>query len=116
MHSPSSVVKNDVIVSSPKPMKFPAATDISYIVYGVRLFISYSFTFPVVMFRISEFSFFNLIQIRERSCLPGFLGSSHDISALLDVMSVTVRFIGLSGNAARGKSRKYNFEMYNKWS
>ncbi len=62
---------------------------------------SYSFTFPRVMLRISEFSFFSLIQ---KCKMEGYavitlrlLGSSQDTSALLDVMLVTVRFVGLSG-------------------
>jgi hypothetical protein len=37
---PSSDVLNEVIVSLPKPCLFPAATDISYVVNGVRLSIS----------------------------------------------------------------------------
>ena len=35
--------------------------------------------------------------------MPRFLGSSQDISALLDVILVTVRFVGLSGNTSREK-------------
>ena len=62
------------------------------------------------MFRIREFSFFNLIRKREKPNLPGSLGSAQDISALLDVMLVTMRIAGLSGNAALGKSTKYNLK------
>ena len=56
------------------------------------------------MLRISEFSFFSLIQKRERPNIPRFLGSSQDTSALLDVMLVTVRFVGLSGTKPMEKS------------
>jgi hypothetical protein len=80
----------------------------------VRLFILYLFTLPVVIFRINEFSFFSSIQKFERPYLLRFLGSSQDISALLDVMLVTVRFAGLSGNTAGGKNTEYNSEMCNK--
>jgi hypothetical protein len=62
------------------------------------------------MLRIREFSFFNLIRKREKPNLPGSLGSSQDISALVDVMLVTMRFVGLSGNAALGKSTKCNLK------
>ena len=62
------------------------------------------------MFRIREFSFFNLIRKREKPNLPEFLGSAQDISALLDVMLVTMRIAGLSGNTALGKSTKYNLK------
>jgi hypothetical protein len=48
----------------------------------------------VVMFRIKKFFFFSLIQKRETPNLSWSLGSGQDISALLDVMLVTVRFIG----------------------
>ena len=58
------------------------------------------------MFRIREFSFFSLIQKRERGSLPGFVGSAQDISALLDVIIVTMRFEGLSGNVATGEKYK----------
>ena len=55
------------------------------------------------MFRIREFSFCSLIQNRERPYLPGSLGSSQDISALVDVMSATMTFVGFPGNATEGK-------------
>ena len=97
---PSSDVMKEVIVSSPKLCLFPAATDISYAVYGVRLFISYLLSLFVVVFWIREFSFFSLIQNPVRSPSPVFSGSSQDISALLDMMLVTVMFLGLSGNRA----------------
>jgi hypothetical protein len=57
----------------------------------------------VVVFRIREFSFFILIQNFERTLSAVFSGSSQDISALLDLMLVTVRFVGLHGNRARKK-------------
>ena len=76
---PPSDVMNEVIVSSPKPCLFPAATVISYVVYGARLFISYLLSLFVVVFRIREFSFFSLIQNLVRSPSPVFFGSSQDI-------------------------------------
>ena len=94
---------NEVIVSSPKPCLFRAATDISYVVYGVSLSNLYSLTLSVVVFRIREFSFFSLIHTPVRFPSPVFLESNQDISALLDLMSVTLRFEGLSGNRARTK-------------
>ncbi len=99
---PPSDVMNEVIVSSPKPCLFPAATDISYVVYGVRLFISYLLSLSVVVFRIRELSFFifSLIQNLVRSPSPVFSGSSQVILTLLDFMLVTVGFLGLSGNRA----------------
>ena len=97
---PSSDVMNEVIITSPKPCLFPAATDISYVVYGVRLFISYLLSLSVVVFRIREFSFFSLIQNLVRSPSPVFSGSSQVILTLLDLMLVTVGFLGLSGNRA----------------
>ena len=36
----------------------------------------------------------------ESQYTPGFLGSAQDILALLDVMLVTARFVGLSGKSA----------------
>jgi hypothetical protein len=100
---PSSDVLNDVIVSSPKSGLFPAATDILYVVNEVRLFKSYSLTLSVVVFRIRELFLFSLIKNPERRPVssPLFLGSSQDILTLLDVIFVTVRFVGLSGNRAR---------------
>ena len=77
----------------------------------MRSFILYSFTFPVVMARIRELFFFSLIQKRDRLNIPGYFGSSQDISALLDVMFATVRFVGLSGNTARKKSTNCDFEL-----
>jgi hypothetical protein len=87
---------------------------ILYVVYEVRLLILYLFTFRVVILRIKELASFSLIQQRERPYAPRFLGSSQDISALVDVMLVTVRFVGFSGNAASGKSTKTNFEICSK--
>ena len=60
----------------------------------------------MVILRIMEFSFFILIQNPVRSPSPVFSESSQDISALLDLMFVTVRFVGLSGNRARKKEIK----------
>jgi hypothetical protein len=37
---------------------------------------------------------------------PVFSGSAQDISALLDVILVTVRFVGLSGNRAKKKGNQ----------
>jgi hypothetical protein len=54
----------------------------------------------VTSFRIEEFP---LIQTPVRSPSPVFSGSAQDISALLDLMFVTLRFVGLSGNRARKK-------------
>jgi hypothetical protein len=50
-----------------------------------------------------ELVFFSIIKNSERPPVssPVFSGSSQDISALLDVIFVTVRFVGLSGNRAR---------------
>ena len=94
---------NEVIVSSPKPCLFRAATDILYVVYGLRLFNLYSLTLSLVIFWVREFSFFSLIQNSVRSPSPVLLGSSQDILAVLDLMLVTVRSVGLSGNRARKK-------------
>ena len=99
---------NEVMVTSPKPCLFPAATDISYVVYGVRFVSFRSLTLSVVIFRIGEFSFFSLMKNPERTAArplssPVFSGSAQDISALLDMMLVVVRFVGLSGNRARKK-------------
>ncbi len=55
------------------------------------------------MLRITELSFFSLIQTRERRYRPLFLGSIQDISAVLDVMLVTVSFAGLPGTKAMGE-------------
>jgi hypothetical protein len=44
-----------------------------------------------------------------------FCGFSQDISALLDLMLVTMRFVGLSGNRARKKKSKckiYYLHLY----
>jgi hypothetical protein len=100
---PSSDVLNEVIVSSPKPCLFPAATDISYVVNGVRLSTSQLLAIFLEVLWMRELSFFSLIKNRERPPVssPLFCGSSQDISALLDVIFVTVRFVGLSGNRAR---------------
>ena len=65
-----------------------------------------SYTSFVVVFRIREFSLFILIQNLERTSCAVFSGSNQDISALLDLMLVTVRFVGLSGNRARKKEIK----------
>ncbi len=57
----------------------------------------------MVVFRIRELFFFSLIQNLVRSPSPVFSGSNQDITALLDLMLVTVRFVSLSGNRARKK-------------
>ena len=72
----------------------------------MRLSNLYLFTLSVVVFRIREFSFFILIQNLERTLSPVFSGSTQDISALLDLTLVTVRFVGLSGNRAVQERRK----------
>ena len=102
----------EVIVSSAKPCLFPAATDISYVVYGVRLFISYLLSLFVVVFWIKEFSFFSLIQNPVRLPSAVFSGSNQDISALLDMMLVTVRFVGLSGNRATKRHYYFIFVLF----
>ena len=99
---------NEVMVTSPKPCLFPAATDISYVVYGVRFVSFRSLTLSVVIFQIRVFPFFSLMKNPERTAKrplssPVFSGSNQDISALLDVMLVAVWFVGLSGNRARKK-------------
>ena len=101
---PSSDVMKEVLISSPKPCLFPAATDISYVVYGARLSVSYLLSLFVVVFRIREFSFFSFIQNLVRLPSPVFFGSNQDISALLDLMLVTVKFVGLSDNRARKRT------------
>jgi hypothetical protein len=52
---------------------------------------------------MNEFSFFSSIRNPVRTPSPVFSGSSQDISALLDLMFVTVRVVGLSGRRARKK-------------
>ena len=91
---PSSDVKNEVFVSSPKPCIFPAAANISYVVYEVRLTNVYLLTLSVVKFWTRKLSFFNLIQNLVRLPFPVLTGSIQDDSALLDLMLVTVRFVG----------------------
>ena len=80
--------------------------DISYVVNGVRLSSLYSFTFRILLLRIKDFPFLNLILKRERPYLPRFCGSSQDISALLDVMLAKVRLVGRSCVKPTGKSKK----------
>ena len=92
--SPSSNVENEVFVSSQKPCLFPTATDISYSVYGVRLFTVYLSTLSVVVLWKMELSFLSLIQELVRTPSPVFTGSTQDISALLDLMLETVSFVG----------------------
>ena len=89
-----------MIVLSPKPCLFPAATDISYVVYGVRLSNLYVVTSPVVLLLIRELCFVSLIKNLSRLPSPVFCGAVHVISALLDLTLVTRRFEGLSGNKA----------------
>lgn len=113
--SPSSVVKNEMAVSSLKPYLFPAARDISYVVYGMRLFNVYSLTLFVVIFRKGVLSFLSLILYCVRRPYPIFTGSIHDILALLDLILVTVSFLGLSGCRAKEKNyAKSNTNFTNK--
>ena len=91
---------NDSIVSLPKPCLFPAATDILYVVYGVRLSNVYMNSIPVVLFQIRELSFVSRIKILSRFPSPVFCGAVQVISALLDLTLVTWRLVGLSGNKA----------------
>ena len=112
IYSPSSDVNNEVMVTSPKPCLFPAATDISYIVYGVRFSNLYLFTLSVVIFRIKELFFFSLIQNPVRFPSPVLSGCSQDISALLDLMFVNVRLVGLSGNRARKKGSRSKCKIH----
>ena len=102
------------MAQSPKPSRIlPAATDISYLVYGVRLFNIYLLTLAVVMFKMRLLSFFSSIKKFEKLGLPRYLGSNQDSVALLDVMSVTVRFVGLSGNATSKTKYKIGNQMCN---
>ena len=50
-----------------------------------------------------EFFSFSLIRNPVRSLSPVLFGSAQDILAVLDLMFVTVRVVGLSGNRARKK-------------
>jgi hypothetical protein len=52
---------------------------------------------------MTKFSFFSLIQNPVRFPSPALLGSAQYILAVLDLMLVTVRSVGLSGNRARKK-------------
>ena len=92
-----------MIVSSPKPYLFPAATDILYVVYGVRLSIVYVFCIPVVLFQMRELSFVSLIKNLSRRPSPVFCGACQVILTLLDLKLVSWRFRGLSGNKALGR-------------
>ena len=103
--SPSSSVVNDSIISSPKPCLFPAATDILYVVYGVRLFNVSVFFISVVLFQMRDFSSVSLIKNPLRLPFPVFCGASQVITAFLDVISVTERLVGLSGNRALEKQK-----------
>ena len=93
-----------MFVSLPKPCLFPTATDISYVVCGLS-FSNLNFlpALSVVIFWIKEFSFLNVIVNLVRGPSPVFTGSVQDISALLDLMLVTVRFVGASGSRAKRK-------------
>ena len=57
------------------------------------------------MLKIRELSFFNFIKNLENPYNPRFLGFAQDISTLLEVMLLTVRFIGLSGNTTEKRSK-----------
>ena len=94
---------NEVIVSSPNPCLFRAATEILYVVYGASFSNLYLLTISVVVFRMRDFSFFSLIHTPVRFLYLLFSESSQDISALLDLMLVTVKFEGSSGNCRAGK-------------
>jgi hypothetical protein len=74
-------------------------------VYGVRLSKSYSLSLALVIFWIRDREFFSFSLIRNpvRSLSPVLFGSAQDILAVLDLMFVTVRVVGLSGNRARKK-------------
>ena len=56
--------------------------------------------------KIGELSFFNFIKNLENPYSPRVLGFAQDISTLLEVMLVTVRFVGLSGNTTEKKKQK----------
>ena len=60
----------------------------------------------MVIPNINFLSFFSSIRKFVKPCLPRNLGSSQNITALRDVMAVTVRFVGLSGNATSHKMCK----------
>ena len=96
---PSSSVVNDLVVSSPKPCLFPAATDILYVVYGVSLSNVYWISI-LVLFQIRELSFLSLIKNLSRFPTPVFCGACQVILTLLDLTLVTWRFGGLSDNKA----------------
>ena len=98
--SPSSSVVNDLIVSSPKPCLFPAATDILYVTYGARLFNVYVFFISVVLFQMRELSFVSLIKNISTLPSPVLFGPVQVILTLLDLTLVNVRLVGLSGNKA----------------
>ena len=113
LHLPASDVENEEIVPASKPYLFPDATDISYVVYGVRLFILYSFTFGVVIPMTRLLPFFSSIRKFEKLFSPRYLGSCQDIVALRDVMAVIVRFVGLSGNGTSKKLEIKTFQCAN---
>ena len=91
-----------MFVSSPKPCLFPTATYISYVVCGVSFSNSYFLLVSsVVIFWVDKFSFLSVILNLVRPPSPVMTGSVQDISALLDLMFLTVRFVGASGSRAR---------------
>ena len=60
-------------------------------------------------FRIATFSFLSLIRKHDvSSYFPCSFGSSQDITALLDVILATVRFLGSSGTKPEKESTKYS--------
>ena len=86
------------------PYLFPAATDISYAVCGLSFSnLNFLSVLSMVVLWIKEFSFWNVIVNFVRGPSPVFTGSIQDISALLDLVLVTVRFVGASGSRAKRK-------------
>ena len=83
LHLPSSDVVNKDLVPSSKRKYDPDPTEISYVVYGVRLCILYLFTFGVVIAKIRLPAFFSSMRKLVRLLLPGIiLGSCQDTVAL----------------------------------
>jgi hypothetical protein len=79
---------NEAMVSSPKPSLFPAATDISYVVYGVRLL-------DIICGNIRVFPFFSLMKNPERtatrplSCHSEDRKCSRDLSGVCQLTSLS---------------------------
>ena len=86
------------------PYLFPTATDISYVVCGLSFSnLNFLSVLSVVILWLKEFSFWNVIVNLVRGPSPVFTGCIQDISALLDLVLVTVRFVGASGSRAKIK-------------